>query len=312
MDLDYKKVTDVISLMGYLPGNKGNEHIWRNVIDGIPYGVDFKTGTVFRLMYGAREEDVPGDEHLLKLKTTIEDIMSTVDNGREAEAEPSTTEEKPETPANVPSEPKQDKPVETKPAKYNEAPAKMPAPSRRQNTNSSVVVPGYTREQIETIKNTVAKGATDSELQMFMHVAQTYGLDPFLKEIFYSDKMHTIITSRDGYLKAAQRDPEFEGIQSMAVCENDDFEIDVVAGTVKHAFGKGSRGKVIGAWAICSRKDRKPVISYASYDEYNQNNTIWSKYKSAMCCKVAEVFALKRQFGISGLVTQEEIEVEVV
>lgn len=112
MDLDYKKVTDVISQMGYLPGNKGNEHIWRNVIDGIPYGVDFKTGTVFRLMYGAREEDVPGDEHLLKLKTTIEDIMSTVDNGREAEAEPSTTEEKPETPANIPSEPKQDKPVE--------------------------------------------------------------------------------------------------------------------------------------------------------------------------------------------------------
>jgi hypothetical protein len=39
MDLNYKKVTDVISLMGYLPGNKGNEHIWRNVINGIPYGV---------------------------------------------------------------------------------------------------------------------------------------------------------------------------------------------------------------------------------------------------------------------------------
>lgn len=229
--------------------------------------------------------------------------------GREAEAEPSTTKEAPETPASVPSEQKEDKPVETKPVK---APAQRTAAPARSNGQHAVSIPGYTREQIETIKNTVAKGATDSELQMFMHVAQTYGLDPFLKEIFYSDKMHTIITSRDGYLKAAQRDPEFEGIQSMAVCENDDFEIDVVAGTVKHAFGKGSRGKVIGAWAICSRKDRKPVISYASYDEYNQNNAIWSKYKSAMCCKVAEVFALKRQFGISGLVTQEEIEVEVV
>ena len=183
----------------------------------------------------------------------------------------------------------------------------MPAPSRRQNTNSSVVVPGYTREQIQTIKNTVAKGATDSELQMFLHVAETYGLDPFLKEIFYSDKMHTIITSRDGYLKAAQRDPDFLGLQSMAVCENDDFEIDVSSNTVKHSFGKGDRGRVIGAWAICHRTGRHPVISYASYDEYTQNNNIWNKYKSAMCCKVAESFALKRQFGISGLVTQEEI-----
>ena len=184
------------------------------------------------------------------------------------------------------------------------------SPAKRQTTCATVA--GYTREQIETIKNTVAKGATDSELQMFMHVAQTYGLDPFLKEIYYSNQIHAIITSRDGYLKAAQRDPEFEGIQSMAVCENDDFAIDAIGCTVKHSFGKGTRGDVIGAWAICYRLGRKPVISYASYDEYNQGNQIWKKYKSAMCCKVAEVFALKRQFGISGLVTQEEIGVEMV
>lgn len=34
---------------------------------------------------------------------------------------------------------------------------------------------------------------------------------------------------------------------------------------------------------------------------------IWNKYKSAMCCKVAESFALKCQFVISGLVIQEEL-----
>lgn len=174
-------------------------------------------------------------------------------------------------------------------------------------TRNVQTVHAYTHEQINTIKNTVARGANDNELQMFLHVAQTYGLDPFLKEIFYSNKMQTIITSRDGYLKAAQRDPDFLGLQSMAVCENDDFEIDVSSNTVKHSFGKGDRGRVIGAWAICHRVGRNPVISYASHDEYNQNNNIWNKYKSAMCCKVAESFALKRQFGISGLVTQEEL-----
>lgn len=309
MYLDYEKVTKVLEKLGYEPGRNGNEHIWRKVIDGIPYAVDFRTGDVFRVMYGTREYDAPGDKHFLKLKTTVEDVMSALNSeSREAQAEPNTTGEEPEIPVNVPSEPQQDKPVETKPGK---APAQRTEAPARSNVHA-VSIPGYTREQIETIKNTVAKGATDSELQMFMHVAQTYGLDPFLKEIYYSDKMHTIITSRDGYLKAAQRDPDFEGIQSMAVCENDEFELDVLSGVVKHSFGKGSRGQVIGAWAICYRKGRKPVISYASYDEYNQNNQIWSKYRSAMCCKVAEVFALKRQFGISGLVTQEEIGVEMV
>ena len=68
-------------------------------------------------------------------------------------------------------------------------------PTKRNNSvaneikrTQSVSIPVYTREQIETIKNTVANGATDSELQMFMHVAQTYGLDPFLKEIYYSNQ----------------------------------------------------------------------------------------------------------------------------
>lgn len=242
-------------------------------------------------------------------KGCTEKYLNGENNVRESEENEDTTPtETHETPAQDSME-EQDYKVSEKAAVGMVDPVKYPRkPAKRQT--ESVAVAGYTREQIETIKNTVAKGATDSELQMFMHVAQTYGLDPFLKEIYYSNQIHAIITSRDGYLKAAQRDSDFEGIQSMAVCENDEFSVDVVSGTVKHSFGKGTRGEVIGAWAICYRTGRKPVIAYASYDEYNQGNQIWKKYKSAMCCKVAEVFALKRQFGISGLVTAEEIGVE--
>lgn len=166
----------------------------------------------------------------------------------------------------------------------------------------------YSMNQIQTIKNTVAKGINDSELEMFLHISQAYGLDPFLKEIFYSSQLKTIMTSRDGYLKVAQRDHTFDGIQSMAVCENDEFEIDAVTPTVIHKFGKGERGKVIGGWAIVHKKGRRPVISYADIREYKKNNNVWNTYESAMICKVAEAFSLKRQFGISGLVTQEELE----
>jgi phage recombination protein Bet len=204
--------------------------------------------------------------------------------------------------------------------------------------NSKVLVlpqqEAYNREQIELIKNTVAKGATDDELKMFTNIAQKYGLDPFIKEIWfikrakkvkgrdgnwdyprlpngeidYRDAETLIMTSRDGYLKIAQRDPEFDGIIGFPVKEGDDFQIDAQNYHVTHKFG-AKRGKIIGAWSKVDHKHRKPVIVYADFVEYNApNSTTWKQYPSAMIQKVAEVLALKRQFGISGLVTREEMK----
>lgn len=166
----------------------------------------------------------------------------------------------------------------------------------------------FNDEQIKAMMGTVAKGASEAEFTMLMHLSVKYGLDPFLHEIYYVPQMKTIMTSRDGYLKIAQRHPSFKGIHSMAVRENDDFEVDVANHTVHHKFGKGDRGKLIGAWAIVYREGRHPVIAYADLSEYKGNSMPWTKYTSAMICKCAESFALKRQFGISGLVTQEEMD----
>ena len=197
------------------------------------------------------------------------------------------------------------------------------------------VAPGltYTREQIELIKRTVAKGATDDELKMFIHLAKTYDLDPFLKEIWfikrvkkvrdskgnwdyprlengeidYSNAETVIMTSRDGYLKAAQRDPDFQGLISFAVREGDVFEIDAENYKVTHKFG-AKRGAILGAWAKCDRKGRMPSICYVDFKEYfTPNSSVWKQYPSAMIQKVAEVFVLRRQFNINGLVAQEEM-----
>lgn len=116
----------------------------------------------------------------------------------------------------------------------------------------------------------------------------------------------SIITTRDGYLKIAQSHPDFQGIISFTVCEGDQFEIDAANYKIKHVFG-AKRGKIIGAWARVDRKGYKPFIAYVPFDEYNQNTTTWQKYPSAMIQKVAEAFALKRAFNISGLVTREEL-----
>ena len=83
----------------------------------------------------------------------------------------------------------------------------------------------WTAEQIETIKKTVAVGANDSELMMFLSLAAKYKLDPFAKEIWcvqMGGRM-TIITARDGYLKIANCNPQFDGFKSDIVCANDKF-----------------------------------------------------------------------------------------
>lgn len=173
----------------------------------------------------------------------------------------------------------------------------------------------FTDEQVQLMKDTVARGATDNEFSLFMHLAQSYGLDPFLKEIwclkYASNQPATVFTSRDGYLKIASRSPEMDGIQSDVVYQNDTLD-KLPDGNVKHSYGQ-PRGEIIGAYALVFRKDRsRPAYFYAPIKEYNGgNNPTWKKYPSAMIVKVAEAMALKRAFSISGLVTQEEIGLDV-
>lgn len=282
--------------------HKVNENLYSMIIDDIKCCVDFSK-SIFFWMYPGDTERNPDNGQCVQLKQFKAMCLQAMSHGGE---------QLPETASEQPGQGDEGEQQEESTIPEYEYPPHEPyVPALTPRKQITCVTTNYTRDQINTIRNTVAKGADDNELAMFLHLSQTYGLDPFLKEIFYSGQMKTIITSRDGYLKVAQRDPDFEGIQSMAVCKNDDFSVDMVNNVVNHSFGKGERGEVIGAWAVCYRKGRKPVIAYADYAEYNKGNQIWKTYKSAMCCKVAEAFALKRQFGISGLVTEEEMGVKV-
>ncbi len=179
--------------------------------------------------------------------------------------------------------------------------------------NSAAAAPPATvrHEDYELIKSTVARNATDAEFRLLVHLANRYGLDPIAKEIWCIKRNATdpalIMTSRDGYLKVAQDHPEYEGLISFAVRQGDEFAIDAESFTVTHRFG-AQRGKVMGAWARCDRRGRKPQLCYVDFSEYQQNTPVWSKYPSAMIQKVAEVFVLRRQFSISGLVSREELD----
>src|SRR3954447_26138105 len=89
-----------------------------------------------------------------------------------------------------------------------------------------VSIEELTKEQKDVLKDTVAKGTTDTELAYFMNVAFAQDLDPFRKEVWcikrakkqkvgdrweykrksdgsidYSDADLVIMTGRDGFLK---------------------------------------------------------------------------------------------------------------
>jgi len=177
------------------------------------------------------------------------------------------------------------------------------------NTNDEV------HDDIDHIRKMVAQTATEDEFKTFIYLCKTYNLDPLKKEIYfikYGGKA-TIITSRDGYLKIANLDKNFNGLESDVVYQGDiltkreDGSLLITYGQEHLMFEKA---KMTGAFCNVFRKDRtKAMTVFVSIkDYYKKEAPIWQQYTNAMILKVAEAMALKRAFAISGLVTQEELE----
>jgi len=143
------------------------------------------------------------------------------------------------------------------------------------------------QEMINTLKDTVCKGATNAQFRMFAEVCKATGLSPWLKEIWFVPGVG-VMAGRDGYLSVANENPMFDGMETKV-------ERDAQSKPVK---------------ATCSvwRKDRShPITCEAYFNEYKKAGNVWQTYPSAMISKVAEVLALKRSFSINGVVTEEEI-----
>lgn len=202
------------------------------------------------------------------------------------------------------------------PVKENKSESEATAPIATKKSvkdkieHKNKVIKGYSQSQIELITRTVARNATLDELQMFLHIAKKVKLDPFLKQIyFYKDNRGNcvIMTSRDGFLSIAQMSGEFAGLQSASVYENDEFSIDYSKNEVKHIAKQNERGELVGAWAKSYRKNSEPNITYVKFDTYNRGWNVWKTHPDAMIVKCAESISLKKTFGISGIVSQEEM-----
>lgn len=176
---------------------------------------------------------------------------------------------------------------------------------------------GFKENEIAVIQNSVAKGTTMTELAYFLNVAKTTGLNPFIKQIWcYKDHKGNVIimAARDGFLAIGQRSERWNGMVSSEVYENDHFEVDIINGQISHKPNYKERGNLLGAYCLIKPKGvDMATYEWASIKDYDKGQFIWNSHKNEMIKKVAEVHALKKAFGISGLFTEYEmIPVEVV
>ena len=151
---------------------------------------------------------------------------------------------------------------------------------------------------------------SDVEFSCFVALGKSTGLNPFLREMWavkYGNSAAQIFVGRDGYRKAAQKNPQYDYHQSEAVYSNDDFK--VCNGEINHSYGMQDRGELIGAYCIVKRHgSSRPIYTYVALKEYDTKQSVWKTKPATMIKKVAEAQGLRAAFQeqLGGTYAEEE------
>lgn len=168
-------------------------------------------------------------------------------------------------------------------------------------------------ESLKEVKKLFAPKLTDLEFAAYVGMGKASGLNPFLREIwsikFDERSPAQIFIGRDGYRKAAQKNPDYDYHQADAVFENDGFEVR--NGEIVHSYKLSNRGKLVGAYCTVKRHNSsRPTYVYVELQEYNLGRSVWKDKPATMIKKVAEAQALRAAFQeqFSGTYSEDEYE----
>lgn len=138
----------------------------------------------------------------------------------------------------------------------------------------------FTGKEIDLLRNTYAKGLSDTELSLFLKQAEAMNLNPFTKEIYgmvVAGKL-TLITSIAGLRKIAHQSGNYLGC-SVVVKMNGSVPVSAEATVKKFVAGREAEFK-----------------AEVFFSEYNSGQFNWKKMPITMLKKVAEAHALRMAY----------------
>lgn len=171
----------------------------------------------------------------------------------------------------------------------------------------------WDKKKIELLKNTICRGASDNEFELFLHACKRSGLDPFMNQIHsvprpvYNPKTdksewtRTIQTGIDGYRLIAERSGKYSPGRTPSYTYDNEGNIISSTAYVKKLTKDGTWHE-ISAEAFYSE--------YVAITKKGEPNSIWKSKPHIMLAKCAEALALRKAFPaeLSGVYTQEEME----
>ncbi len=175
----------------------------------------------------------------------------------------------------------------------------------------------FSPDKVALIKRTIADGATDDELALFIYQCQRTGLDPFARQIYsiqrqvYDPKLNRKVSkmitqvSIDGLRLIAERTGKYAGQIGPFWCGPDNVWLDV---WTSKEYPTAAKVGVI-------RSDfKEPLYSIALWSEYapiyeGKVGPMWAKFPAHQLAKCAEALSLRRAFpqDLSDLYTPEEM-----
>jgi phage recombination protein Bet len=166
-----------------------------------------------------------------------------------------------------------------------------------------------TREQVELVKRTICRGATDDELALFVQTANRLRLDPFARQMFAvkrwdSDARREVMSiqvSIDGFRLVAERTGRYAPGRPTEYDERDGRLLSATAYVKKLAGGVWHEVAETAHWS-----------EYCQTTKEGKPTRMWQRMPHVMLAKCAESRALRRAFPaeLAGVYTADEMAQE--